>query len=320
LLQRSQELQTRILKELTSPGTFQWNFRESYANIAKRLHADEETVRLALHRAVESGAVRGWRLVINPNLFQMNVAGLQLEVAEGLQNKKGDVILPTLTLVDGVFLILDFYGKGLRLAMYYYNDRDLSRKIELISRICDCEGQVIHWKVSMPRPKVKLRYADWQILGLIRKDPRRDAKDIATCLGGFSTRTINRRLKTMTASDIAYLIPLRDARRARGLMCCFLIRCLEERKRSLQEAISNRTFLRIDFGYTSLRSQVLLTLFAENLGEAEDLLGWLKSLEGVTSVSMNLLKDFIFVDDWLDGKISSILEARGKISAAAGGP
>jgi hypothetical protein len=62
-------LETRILRELTSPSSFQWNFRESYAAMGRRLGADEETVRATLGRSVRMGLVQKWRLILNPELL-----------------------------------------------------------------------------------------------------------------------------------------------------------------------------------------------------------------------------------------------------------
>jgi DNA-binding Lrp family transcriptional regulator len=50
-MHRLDDLDVRIMKELGNPNSFQWNVRESYSNIAKRIDVDEETVRRRLkHR------------------------------------------------------------------------------------------------------------------------------------------------------------------------------------------------------------------------------------------------------------------------------
>jgi len=63
----------------------------------------------------------------------------------------------------------------------------------------------------------------------------------------------------------------------------------------------------VDFGYTSATNLFLLTLVVDNLVEAEELLDWIRKLDGVRNVKMELLKDFIFVDEWLDETIDSFL-------------
>ena len=80
-MQRAENLPVRILKELTSPGSFQWNFRESYSHLGTRLGVDEETVRLAIKIAMDFQLLVGWRLIINPHFFDMQLGGMQLEVS-----------------------------------------------------------------------------------------------------------------------------------------------------------------------------------------------------------------------------------------------
>jgi DNA-binding Lrp family transcriptional regulator len=211
-LKRTGDLPIRILKELTSPGSFQWNFRESYSNLAKKLDADEETVRTALKKALRDGIVSGWRLVINPHLLGQQLDGLQLEV-DSVERKAG--IISQIRLIEGVVMILDFHGKGLRIVLYYPNAPSLQRRINLISSVCGFSGEIPNWTTPSPKPEMRVGPTDWKILRAIRKDPRKEGASIAKQVG-LSTRTINRRLRLMTESQVAYLIPMRDVKLSRG--------------------------------------------------------------------------------------------------------
>ncbi len=92
-------LPIRILKELTSPASFQWNFRESYSSIVKRMDIDEETIRVTLKKAIKDGMVTGWRLVINPHPIGQELQGLQIDVND-LGRKKE--FIDQLKLIEGV--------------------------------------------------------------------------------------------------------------------------------------------------------------------------------------------------------------------------
>ena len=265
--------------------------------------ADEETVRVALKRAVNSGMILGWRLVINPSLLGRRLAGMQLDV-EFEPDQKGKTI-SLIKLVDGVILILDFHGRGIRVVIYYENDKTLARKIELIRSLAGYRKEIPYWETKLPKCTMKLKEIDWKILELVRKEPRRDVLEISS-LVETSTRTITRRLKLMNESKVAYLIPIRNVRKSEGLLCSFLIFCEDDRKNLIQELLVSRN-LSVDFGYTSATNLFLLTLVVDNLVEAEELLDWIRKLDGVRNVKMELLKDFIFVDEWLDETIDSFL-------------
>jgi DNA-binding Lrp family transcriptional regulator len=299
LQQHTENLPVRILKEFTSPGSFQWNFRESYASLAARLGADEETVRLAVKKVIDSQVVVGWRLVINPHFFGMQLAGFQLEVRNP---RKKEEALSQLRLVDGLLLILDFHGKSLRVATYYENEKALRRKIDLIKTICGNTEEVPYWTTNMPRPEFKLGATDWKILCLIRKDPRRDVADIAEKVR-LSTRTVNRRLRMMINNKVAYLIPIRNVKKSRGVVACFLVFTTEAEKREILKEMESRGKA-IDFSYTSVKDLYILSILLDNLSEAEDLLSWLKGRKEIENVKMEIMKEFIFLDEWLDERVN----------------
>jgi DNA-binding Lrp family transcriptional regulator len=302
LKQKTAGLSVRILKELTSPASFQWNFRESYASLAKRLEVDEETLRLTLKKAMDEGLVKGWRLVINPNLFGHELSGLQLEVDH--EERKQEVI-EQLKLIEGVILLLDFHGNGLRVIFYHPKiESAIERKVKLIASICGFQGETAHWDTKLPLPDIKLRSIDWQILQVILRDPRMEVALIAKKVG-VSTRTISRRLRLMTESHVAYLIPIRDVRKSKGVLAVFLIGCPEEQKR-LIEAETKERGQQVDFVYTTMKNRFLISILAENVAIAEDLLVFIKNTNGVSSAKLDVMKDFIFVDEWLNETIGRL--------------
>jgi hypothetical protein len=88
------------------------------------------------------------------------------------------------------------------------------------------------------------------------------------------------------------------------VICCFLISCHDEQKRQIEKEIASRGE-RIDFEYNSLSDLLLITLVTDNLARAEDLLSHIKEINGVMEARMDVMKDFIFVDDWLDEQVES---------------
>ncbi|HZW56982.1 MAG TPA: winged helix-turn-helix transcriptional regulator [Nitrososphaerales archaeon] len=300
------DLGVRVLRELTSPGSLQWNFRESYSKLSKSLGADEETVRLTLKRALDSGFIEGWRLVLNPHLFGGSYAGAQLDVDPSVEKSR---VISQISLIDGVFLLFDFSGPGLRAAFYYNGESSLQRKVELMREICHQrrDDPVLHWRVDAPPCRLKLRSTDWKIIRAIRKDPRRNSNEVARELG-LSTRTVNRRLKLMTEDKVGYLLPLRNVRKSKGVMCTFLVFCPESKKEGINE-MARSVADRVDFAYNSVKGLCLLTLFVDNLPEADEICESLRNAGGVSEVRMGILKNFIFVDDWVDEKIDEILSS-----------
>lgn len=108
-IHQSDALDNQVLRELGSGRFPQWDVRESYASIAKRVGVNEETVRKRVRRLERLGTVQGWRVVIHPKLVGCSEAMIDLEVGFG-KSKEG--VLAELKLVDGVIVITNFQGRG----------------------------------------------------------------------------------------------------------------------------------------------------------------------------------------------------------------
>ena len=300
----TKDLDIRILRELTSPSSFQWNFRESYSAIAKRLAADAETVRVTLKRSVELGMIQEWRLILNPGILGAKLAGMQLAVDD--EERKSQVISQA-RLVEGVVQILDFHGASLRVVIYFQDEFDLERKTKLLKAICGHRGEAPRWVSNLPPCKMRLKKVDWEIISRVMHDPRRDASVVAK-ESRVSSRTVNRRLRRMTEEKVAYLIPVRNVKKSKGVICSFLIICSERGRDAIQEFLRSTT-ARIDFIFDSAKEIFIATLIANNPSEANELHEQLKVLKGVSRVEMGLLKDFIFIDDWLDQAVARRIAA-----------
>jgi DNA-binding Lrp family transcriptional regulator len=294
LRQTTKDLDIRILRELTSPASFQWDFRESYSKMGKRLGVDGETVRVTLKRSMELGLVEKWRLTPNPELFGCKLAGLQFELDDAARKPK---VLSQVQLVEGVMQILDFHGPSIRVIVYFEDDADLRRKMNLIGSITGHEGDAPHWVSKIPPCDVKLKKIDWMIIKSLMQDPRKDADAIAKDVGA-TNRTVNRRLKRMTEDHVAYLIPVRNVSRSRGTICSYLLSCSENGREAVRDLLRSRN-LRVDFVYDSSKGVFIFTLVVDNPSQADDFLKELRLIVGVSDVKMGLMKAFIFVDGWL---------------------
>ena len=127
------ELDIRILRELGSPASPQWNVRESYANIGRKLGVDEETVRKRVVRAKKDGTLPPWLMKVNPRLIGFQAAALDVEVEDEALKA---VALSRIAALEGVITILDFVGRGMMIVLYCKDEGSLNRLAGQIGSIC----------------------------------------------------------------------------------------------------------------------------------------------------------------------------------------
>jgi DNA-binding Lrp family transcriptional regulator len=293
-MHRPDTLDLRIMKEIGTPQSTQWNIRESYASIAKRIGVDEETVRKRIKRQEKLGAIQGWRAVIHPNLVGCVDAYVDLEASNADRKEE---ILSQLKLIDGVIVITSFEGKGLFVMFYTEPGEALTRKVQLICSICETRDFTT-LNSYLPPCDLKLSTTDWKIIWAIRDEPRKSLSEVAK-EARVTTRTVNRRLTLLTECRAFFLMGLPNFRQLVGTTGNFLIFCSdEERRSSVAKSIISR-FENTAFAAVT-RSAIMCNIFFHNLSEAEQAYEWIKSLEEVRRVRMRIMKDLIFVEDWLD--------------------
>lgn len=141
------ELYFRLLRELSSPSTLRRSGLESFAELSKKLGVDDQTVRSSVKRMYDSGFLKGWSVILNPHIFNMEAQSVILESKDSTHLTKKEV-LSQLTLVDGVAIIFEFLDEvGFRVILYYKDEIDLGRKIQLLSTICKTSSQPVMWKL-----------------------------------------------------------------------------------------------------------------------------------------------------------------------------
>ena len=297
-MHRLDDLDVRIIKELGSPNSPNWNVRETYSNIARRIGVDEETVRRRLKRAEELGSLPGWRMMVNPHLIGCEAASLDLEV-ENEENKSRAIA--EIRRIDGVIKILDFRGRGLQVTLFYQNADALRRRTELIGSICGASQPTV-WELDFPRPNVRMTRTDWGIIDAMLEDARKSLGDVSRSVG-VSVRTIERRLTGMTEARAVYLQGAPNFRMFAGLSCVFLVFCSDRKKKRVVDKLVLSKVQRTELANTSSQQYSTFVMLYDNLSQADDTSNWIGSLDGVNSVKVGVMKELVVVQDWLRNEI-----------------
>ena len=291
------DLDIQIIRALSSPHSFQWDVRISFAHVAQGLKVDEETVRNRLTRMNEAEFLQGWQLLLNPALLDREAAIVELQV--GHTESKGEVI-SRLKMLDGPMLIDDFYGKELAVTTLYDSAATLERQVKLFGSLCACPTP-ISWKLGFPHCELTPTKTDWRIMGALRKSGRARLSDIARQLG-LSTRTVKRRVLQLVDGNAFYLDPLLDVAKVGGVRGRFWVTAEAKRKQHVDRAIVAR-LKRIISTHTAPEEYSLFVAHLANASEIEEVLPWMKELDGVKQVRSTIEVEHIHVESWVEREI-----------------
>lgn len=289
------KLDARILKELSQSPV-----RESYASIAQKLRIDEETLRKRIKR-LYGQEFETLQLALNPHVIQRKGATIELQLDD---EARKPTVISQVKLVDGVVQIIDFHGRELEVVVYYEDEHDLSRKVQLISSIC-ADKKPFYWLVDFPTSSIRLRKTDWQILKAMRKDPRKSLVEIASEIHA-SVRTVRRRLSLMTKGNVSHLMPVPSFEKSVSFSCSLLIHCPDSKKRNALDKLLLSKVEKIVFHASSQEYSIVAGVF-QNFHEADQTARWIRQVDGVDDLKMRIMKDFIFLGDWLDREIEKRL-------------
>jgi DNA-binding Lrp family transcriptional regulator len=298
------DLDIRIIRALASPGSFQWDVRISYARVAAGLSIDEETVRNRLKGMNDARFLLGWQLILNPVLLGREAAIVELRV--GVSESKPEVI-SRLKMLEGVVLINDFAGSELAVTTLYENAATLERQVQLFASLCGCRTPV-SWRLGFPPCKLTPTRTDWRIFQALHRDGRAKLSDVARSLR-LTARTVKRRMILLVDGNAFYLDPILDLGKVGGLRCRFLVTSEASRKREVDKAILSG-LPRIFSMHTAPQEYSLFIAHLSNASEVQEILKWMKKVEGVREVRVTFGVEHIHVHEWLEGEIEKRLSTR----------
>ncbi len=305
------KLDIKILRSLMMGGGtfFGSDIRRPYRMISTRLHVSEDTVRNRVERLHAEGFVKGWKLGINPTLFGLSASYLFFDVRP--PSSKAEVIRK-IRLVEGITLILSYFGNFLGVHVTYESDGALRKKTELISRMANSKG-LVSTKLSFPPCAVRPTQTDLTLIKALSKDPR---KPIGIVAGeaGVSPRTAKRRIGRLVQGGALYSLPDIDVKALKGGVASSLSVFYADAnsvRRTLADIMSRYEEYLLIF-HAADNEYAWFGFIVPNVPTANEIEEWVNGLEGVQSTSMRLVEGFVNMADEafeeeLGGKVANRL-------------
>ncbi len=272
-----------------------WNARKSYADVARKLGVDEETVRNRLRRMRESGHLLGWCLFPNPGLLGRIAVSLLLEF--DASSSKEDAIL-RLKKLEGVTNIASNYGNSLEVTVFDDGEGVSSHQVEKFGVLAKVQRVP---SMRFPPTSYRMTPTDWQIVKLMLRNAERKVSEVAAQLK-ISPKSVKRRLDAMMDSSAIFAVPMVDQRRSSGVSYRLIIETKDGKRsevdRLLSSRIENLRFKAADSG-----SGLIFGFSGRNVEEGNRVMRWVKQLQGVKSARMTIVEEVFYVFDWLDREV-----------------
>ena len=305
-------LDVKILRALASESSVapsNEQLSSSLRTIAARLGADDVTVNGRYRRLRESGAMAGWRLVINPTFFGCQMLEATVDVLP--ESAKADMIRK-LKLVNEILEIHDFYGRGLRLTVVYSSAEARSRVIELVSRITNSETMT-QFRWILPRSRTeRLTATDVAVIRALSNDARMTLAQAARSLR-LSTRTVRNHVEKLRRDNTIYALPNLNMGGVPGLIPVSL--SYSYSRSESKSMVDSAVLSRFEANYLSVMFSDpdggYVTLSAPTMADVPEYLDWAKSQPGVAGARTDILTRTLTFPD----KLIELLRLRKEAGA-----
>jgi DNA-binding Lrp family transcriptional regulator len=284
------------MKELWgSPG--RWNVRKSYAEVARNLGVDEETVRNRLKLLKDSGLLIGWRVLPNPSLFGRSSIiqhlGFDTPAAKELAVSKSKQM-------DGVVVVASLHGNDLLITLFDDKERTASRRLSMLK---PGRGPTERPGMGLPPTKFQMTPTDWRIVRLMMENAERSVAEVAAEVR-VSVRTVKRRLDKMLAASAIFIVPMIDQAKTTGVSYQVMVESEEGQKPAVGKLVAAK-IENLIFSAADSSNNLIFGFTGKNVSEGEELQDWLEKQPGVRSARVSIVDRVIYVSDWLEQAVTN---------------
>lgn len=232
-----------------------------------------------------------WKLAVNPVFFGYRMLDVMVDVEP--ESGKADMIRK-LKLVHGVIVIVNFYGRALKIILIDDTDQSRSRTVQLISRITNAE-KVTMYRIALPKSDTKhLTETDIAIIRALSADARKPSALVAKEIG-FSTRTVRNRIEKLRKEKTLFTLPNLSVGGIKGLIPVHLsyVYSSTEAKGSVDRLLISHFDADYLWGGFSDRENGFLVLIAQAMIDVQRILDWTKVQPGIASARIDIPVEMI---------------------------
>ncbi|HEU4443949.1 MAG TPA: AsnC family transcriptional regulator [Nitrososphaeraceae archaeon] len=271
--------------------------RRSFRSIAKSVQIDQHAIRNRIRKLQEQGVIRRWYIAVNPTLFGLRMAALQIFLHDN-SDKDGIMQRISSSFSENMALLCNHLEQKLIVILYYKNTKDLDSDIDKLMKITNAIF-VNKLPKFFTECRAKLTRSDWKIISSLQQDPWKPYSAISKELR-ISPKTVKRRIEALAKEGAVYLLVDMNMKSVEGIVPADLLIFYENRDNNINSTLKDRTRLQIA---EYLGDQLLFSepnfnpdmdhfaLILSNISKSQEIQKWAGGKEGVKQAYASILLD-----------------------------
>ncbi len=252
---------------------------------------DDMTTSNRLKKLRKMGLLPRLRLLPNPGLFGYGMKAILIDMPS---KSPKDNAIKQLMLIQGMVVILNFYGDSLGIILFYHGDDALRKALEGISRITHAE-RLTQIQMLFPKPETeRLSETDWAIIRSMKGDVSKSPQAVSRETG-FTRRTVRNRLEKLQREKALMITGNTNIAAVEGMIPSILH--YNYTSREVKSSVDKAMLVHFEKNYLWARltdPQVgYLVILAPSMRFVQDSLSWARGQSGVGSARIEVVVDVI---------------------------
>ncbi|MDQ3967062.1 MAG: AsnC family transcriptional regulator [Thermoproteota archaeon] len=271
------------------------HIRRSFRSLAKSIKIDQHAIRNRIRRLQEQGVIRRWYIAVNPAIFGLKTANLQIFLLDN--SDKDEIMQKISSSFPNMGFLCNHLEPKLIVILYYRDAKDLDQDIDKLMKMtkATCVNKM---PKLFTEYEAKLTESDWKIIGSLQEDPWKSYQAISKELK-ISSKTVKRRVEALAKGAAVYLLADVNMRAVEGIIPADLLIFYENRS-NINSAVKDKTRLQIA---EYLGDQLLFfdpnfapdidhfALILSSISKSQEIQKWAGRREGVKQSDISILLD-----------------------------
>lgn len=290
------KIMKELLKDYVMPPR-DAHIRRSFRSIAKSVQIDQHAIRNRIRKLQEQGVIRRWYIAVNPTLFGLRTAALQIFLPDN-SDKDGIMQRISSSFSNNMAFLCNHLEQKLIIILYYRNTRELDDNIDKLMKITNAL-YVNKLPKLFTECRAKLTGSDWKIISSLQQDPWKPYSAISKELN-ISPKTVKRRIEALARDGAVYLMVDLNMKSVEGVIPADLLVFYENSHNNINSTLADKTRLQIAeyLGDQLMYSEPNFApgmdhfgLILSNISKSQEIQKWACGKEGVKQAHVSVLLD-----------------------------